>query len=95
MNLIWTTKIPRLKMLEVLTRLYKVRYFSFNIFRQWLKRTIQKLLGLIDKASIASTCKSGPGLPLDIFKVLTPICQELCIESLSKKCTHGLTQNQN
>ena len=48
-----------------------------------------------DKANNTSSYKPGPGLPLDIIKVVKPIYQELCNESLLKKCTHGQTQNQN
>ena len=47
-----------------------------------------------DKAN-TSSYKPGPGLPLDIFKDVKRIYQELCNESLLKKCTHGQTQNQN
>ena len=47
-----------------------------------------------DKANNNSTDKPGPGLPLDIIKVIKPIYQELYSESLLKKCTHGETQNQ-
>ena len=49
----------------------------------------------VDKANNTSSYKPGPGLPLDIIKVVKPIYQELCNESLLKKCTHGQTQNQN
>ena len=44
-----------------------------------------------DKANNTSSYKRGPGLPLDIIKVVKSICQELCSESLLKKCTHGQT----
>ena len=45
------------------------------------------------KANNTSSYKPGPCLPLDIIKVVKPIYQELCSESLLKKCTHGQTQN--
>ena len=48
-----------------------------------------------DKANNTSSYKPGPGLPLDIIKVVKPIYQELCSERLLKKCAHGQTQNQN
>ena len=34
-------------------------------------------------------------MPLDDIKVVKPIYQELCSESLLKKCTHSQTQNYN
>ena len=34
-------------------------------------------------------------MPLDVIKVVKPIYQELCSDSLLKKCTHSQTQNQN
>ena len=46
-----------------------------------------------DKANNTSTYKPGPGLPLDIIKVIKSIYQELCSESLLKKFTQGQTQN--
>ena len=45
-----------------------------------------------DKANNTSTYKPASGLHLDIIKVVKPIYQELCSESLLKKCTHGQTQ---
>ena len=44
-----------------------------------------------DKANNTNLYKPGPGLPVDIIKVVKPIYQELCSESLLKKCTHGQT----
>ena len=45
-----------------------------------------------DKANNTSTYKPGPGLPLDIIKVVKPIYQGLCSQTLLKKCTHSQIQ---
>ena len=43
-----------------------------------------------DKLNNTSTYKPGPGLLLDIIKVIKSIYQEMCSESLLKNCNHSV-----
>ena len=49
----------------------------------------------VDKVNNTSTYKRGPGLLMDIMKVIKPIYQELCSERLLKECSLGPIQNQS
>ena len=49
----------------------------------------------VDEASGSSSCKPGPGLPLDIVYKIRPIYQAFPKDSELEKCLHGKNQNAN